>query len=116
MVLQAVLKLYGEVPEGFAEWRGRLVDSVLLMINGPHSVEQRMVAATWSLVQHHAQMHSRQPSLFAGSWRQLMPRSNDPAQLLSLKIKALSASLAGEVARRLYAARNATIRSVHAGC
>ncbi|KAL4856842.1 hypothetical protein ACK3TF_002891 [Chlorella vulgaris] len=99
LMLQAVLKLYAEVPEGFAEWRGRLVDSVLLMINGPHSVEQRMVAATWSLVQHHAQMHSRQPSLFAGSWRQLMPRSNDAAQLLSLKIKALSASLAVGIGR-----------------
>lgn len=41
-------------------------------------------------------MHSRQPSLFAGAWRQLLPRNDDPAQLLSLKIKALSACLAGE--------------------
>lgn len=48
------------------------------------------------LLQHHAQMHSRQPSLFAGAWRQLLPRNDDPAQLLSLKIKALSACLAGE--------------------
>jgi hypothetical protein len=99
LMLQAVLKLYEAVPrQGFAEWQARLVDSVLMMINGPHTPEHRVISLTWCLVQHHAQMHSRRaPSLFAGSWRQLLPRSDDPAQLLSLKVKALSACLAGEL-------------------
>lgn len=48
------------------------------------------------MVQHHSQLHSRQPSLFAGGWRHLLPRADDPAHLLSLKVKALSACLAGE--------------------
>jgi hypothetical protein len=99
LMLQAVLKLYDAVPrQGFADWQARLVDSVLMMINGPHSPEHRVISLTWCLVQHHAQMHGRRtPSLFAGSWRQLLPRSDDPAQLLSLKVKALSACLAGEL-------------------
>lgn len=66
-----------------------------MMVNGPTPTEHRVVAATWCLVQHHAQMHGRQPSLFAGNWRQLLPRPDDPPQLLSLKVKALSACLAG---------------------
>jgi hypothetical protein len=96
--VQAVLKLHGEVPEGMEGWRERLLDSVLMMVSGPHPVEQRVVAATWCLVQHHAQMHTGRPSLFAGAWRQLLPRADDPAQLLSLKVKGLSACLAGEAA------------------
>ncbi|KAL4419606.1 hypothetical protein ABPG77_001660 [Micractinium sp. CCAP 211/92] len=96
LMLQAVLKLYPEVPAdgSYADWQRRLVDSVLLMVNGPHPAEHRVIAITWALVQHHAQMHGRRPSLFAGTWRQLMPRSDDPPQLLSLKVKALSACLA----------------------
>lgn len=100
VMLQAVLKLYATVPsEGFSEWRRRLVDTVLCMVNGPHPAEHRVIAVTWSLVQHHAQLHGRRPSLFAGTWRQLMPRSDDPPQLLSLKIKALSACLAVGIGR-----------------
>lgn len=165
LLLQAVLKLYSEVPEGMAAWRHRLCDAVLRMVNGPHPAEQRVIAVTWSecdwrgqgkrqgwaglgvhargapawaggrqrlhcfglwhppaassqpvgsdrhptpplshpprlppaaMVQHHSQLHNRQPSLFAGGWRHLLPRADDPAHLLSLKVKALSACLAGE--------------------
>jgi hypothetical protein len=91
-----VLKLYSEVPEGLGDWRERLTDSVLHMVNGPHPAEQRLVAAAWCLVQHHAALHARHASLFAGGWRQLLPRADEPPQLLSLKVKALSACLAGE--------------------
>lgn len=99
LLLQAVLKLHPQLPPGFEAWKQRLCDTLLLMVNGPHPAEQRIIAITWALVQHHAQMHSRQPSLFAGAWRQLLPRNDDPAQLLSLKIKALSACLAVGIGR-----------------
>ncbi|KAI7845126.1 hypothetical protein COHA_001331 [Chlorella ohadii] len=99
LLLQAVLKLHPQLPPGFEDWKQRLSDTLLLMVNGPHPAEQRIIAITWALVQHHAQMHSQQPSLFAGAWRQLLPRGDDPAQLLSLKIKALSACLAVGIGR-----------------
>lgn len=45
--VQAVLKLYSEVPPGFADWQHRLRNAVLLIVNGPHPAEQRVIAITW---------------------------------------------------------------------
>lgn len=55
-----MLKLYPEVPAdgSYADWQRRLVDSVLLMVNGPHPAEHRVIAITWALVQHHAQVRA----------------------------------------------------------
>ena len=49
--VQAVLKLHPQLPPGFEAWRQRLCDTLLLMVNGPHPAEQRIIAITWALVQ-----------------------------------------------------------------
>lgn len=48
---QAVLKLHPQLPPGFEAWKQRLSDTLLLMVNGPHPAEQRIIAITWALVQ-----------------------------------------------------------------
>lgn len=97
-LLRAVLDLHDALPELFEGRSPSLVEKVLVQVNDESmSVDHRVAGASWVLRQHAQQRHTGAALLLADSWEQLLPRSREPLQLVTVKVKALGACLSAGI-------------------
>lgn len=97
-VLEFVLDTHDIVPTLFEGRRPCLLEKILARANDPaFSIEQRQLCLRWVLRQHAIQCHDNADILLDDCWIQLLPTQDDPASIMSLKVKALAACLKSRV-------------------
>ena len=98
-LLRAVLDLHDAVPELFQGRSPSLLEKVIVQVNNSTlSVDHRIAGASWVLRQHAQQRHMGAPDfLLADCWEQLLPRTKEPLQLATIKVKILAACLSSGI-------------------
>jgi len=97
-VLEFVLETHDAMPELFEGWRPCLLEKILYRSNDQtYSVNHRQTCLRWIIRQHATQCYNGGELLLADCWVQLLPQDDEPLQIVSLKVKSISACLSSGI-------------------